>query len=58
MTAAFLAFFKSRGNDLSTPVPEFGFRGLKPGDPLVPRCPALAGIRDGVGAARPSHFAT
>jgi uncharacterized protein (DUF2237 family) len=32
MTAAFLAFSKSRGNDLSTPVPEFGFPGLKPGD--------------------------
>ena len=32
MTAAFLEFSKSRGNDLSTPIPEFGFRGLKPGD--------------------------
>jgi len=32
MTAAFLEFSKSRGNDLSTPVPEFGFPGLKPGD--------------------------
>jgi len=32
MTAAFLEFSKSRGNDLSTPKPEFGFRGLKPGD--------------------------
>jgi uncharacterized protein (DUF2237 family) len=32
MTAAFLDFSKSRGNDLSTPVPEFGFQGLKPGD--------------------------
>ena len=32
MTAEFLAFSKSRGNDLSTPVPEFGFPGLKPGD--------------------------
>jgi uncharacterized protein len=32
MTAEFLAFSKSRGNDLSTPVPEFGFLGLKPGD--------------------------
>ncbi len=32
MTAAFLEFSKSRGNDLSTPVPEFGFAGLKPGD--------------------------
>jgi uncharacterized protein len=32
MTSEFLAFSKSRGNDLSTPVPEFGFPGLKPGD--------------------------
>jgi uncharacterized protein (DUF2237 family) len=32
MTAAFLAFSKSQGNDLSTPRPEFGFRGLQPGD--------------------------
>ena len=31
-TADFLAFAKSRGNDLSTPVPTFGFPGLKPGD--------------------------
>lgn len=32
MTAEFLAFSKSRGNDLSTPNPQFGFAGLKPGD--------------------------
>ena len=32
MTAEFLAFSKSRGNDLSTPLPEFGFPGLVPGD--------------------------
>jgi uncharacterized protein (DUF2237 family) len=32
MTAEFLAFSKSRGNDLSTPRPEFGFAGLQPGD--------------------------
>jgi len=32
MTAAFLDFSKSCGNDLSTPMPEFGFPGLKPGD--------------------------
>jgi uncharacterized protein (DUF2237 family) len=32
MTAAFLEFSKSRGNDLSTPMPELGFPGLKPGD--------------------------
>jgi uncharacterized protein len=32
MTAEFLAFSASRGNDLSTPVPHFGFPGLRPGD--------------------------
>jgi len=32
MTAEFLAYSKSVGNDLSTPRPEFGFMGLKPGD--------------------------
>ena len=32
MTADFLAFSRARGNDLSTPVPEYGFAGLKPGD--------------------------
>ena len=32
ITSAFLEFSKSRGNDLSTPLPEFGFPGLKPGD--------------------------
>src|SRR6266403_6308476 len=30
--AAFLAFSQAAGNDLSTPVPEFGFPGLKAGD--------------------------
>lgn len=32
MTAVFLAYSKYVGNDLSTPRPEFGFAGLKPGD--------------------------
>ena len=32
MTADFLRQSKRRGNDLSTPVPEWGFPGLKPGD--------------------------
>lgn len=32
MTAEFLAFSKYLGNDLSTPHPEFGFAGLRPGD--------------------------
>ena len=32
MTEAFLRFSLERGNDLSTPHPEWGFPGLKPGD--------------------------
>lgn len=32
MTEEFLEFSKSRGNDLSTPVPKYNFPGLKPGD--------------------------
>jgi hypothetical protein len=32
MTDAFLAFSKAKGNDLSTPLPDFGFPGLKAGD--------------------------
>lgn len=32
MTAAFLAYTKEQGNDLSTPRPEFDFPGLQPGD--------------------------
>ena len=32
MTAEFLAFSQKRGNDLSTPRPEHGFPGLRPGD--------------------------
>jgi uncharacterized protein (DUF2237 family) len=31
-TEAFLAFSVERGNDLSTPRPEMGFHGLRPGD--------------------------
>lgn len=32
VTAEFLAFSTARGNDLTTPLPQFGFPGLKPGD--------------------------
>ena len=32
MTEEFLVFSKAAGNDLSTPVPAFGFQGLNPGD--------------------------
>ncbi len=32
MNEAFLTFTKSRGNDLSSPIPAYNFPGLKPGD--------------------------
>lgn len=32
MTDAFLSFTRSRGNDLSTPRPEYNFPGLEAGD--------------------------
>jgi uncharacterized protein (DUF2237 family) len=32
VSAEFLAFSRAQGNDLSTPVPAFGFPGLRPGD--------------------------
>jgi uncharacterized protein (DUF2237 family) len=32
VTAEFLEFQQKVGNDLSTPAPQFGFPGLKPGD--------------------------
>ena len=41
MTAEFLAYSKAAGNDLSTPIPQYGFPGLKPGD----RVTTTGGIR-------------
>ena len=32
VTQEFLAYSRQMGNDLSTPMPEFGFPGLEPGD--------------------------
>ena len=32
MTAEFLGYSRSVGNDLSTPMPDLGFAGLRPGD--------------------------
>lgn len=32
VTAEFLAYLRSRGNDLVTPAPQHGFAGLSPGD--------------------------
>lgn len=31
-TQEFLEYSRFKGNDLSTPIPEFGFTGLRPGD--------------------------
>jgi len=51
VTAEFLAHQKKVGNDLSTPHPEFGFPGLKPGDQWCV-CAArwLQAYRDGAAA--------
>ena len=32
VTREFLEFSRNAGNDLSTPLPEYGFPGLRPGD--------------------------
>mgnify|MGYP001818884319 FL=1 len=32
MTEEFLAFSRTQGNDLITPMPQYGFAGLRPGD--------------------------
>ena len=32
LTREFLEFSRAQGNDLMTPMPEYGFPGLKPGD--------------------------
>jgi uncharacterized protein (DUF2237 family) len=32
VTESFLSYSKTQGNDLSTPVPQYQFPGLKPGD--------------------------
>ena len=32
VTAEFLLFSAAQGNDLATPLPEYGFPGLRPGD--------------------------
>jgi uncharacterized protein (DUF2237 family) len=32
VTEEFLAFSRDRGNDLITPMPQYGFAGLRPGD--------------------------
>ena len=51
MTPEFLDHQRGIGNDLSTPVPEYGFPGLKPGDRwCVTAVNWLRAHRDGVAA--------
>ena len=56
MTAEFLAYTRSQGNDLSTPRPEFQFPGLKPGDAWCV-CAARWAEAEADGAAPPVHLA-
>jgi len=53
MTKEFLAFSKARGNDLSTPMPDFGFPGLKPGDRW---CLSVARWKEALGAGVAPHI--
>jgi uncharacterized protein (DUF2237 family) len=52
VTDEFLRFSKSRGNDLTTPHPEWDFPGLKPGDQWC-LCVARWKEARGAGAAPP-----
>lgn len=50
VTAPFLAYLQSRGNDLITPAPHHAFPGLKPGDRwCVCAASWLSAHREGVG---------
>lgn len=55
MTEEFLSFTKSKGNDLSSPAPQYNFPGLKPGD-----CWCLCALRwreaEKAGYAPPVHL--
>jgi uncharacterized protein len=55
MTEAFLAFSVERGNDLVTPMPEYGFAGLKPGDRWCLCAPRWQEAYE-AGAAPPVHL--
>ena len=45
VTDEFLEFSKQTGNDLSTPMPEYGFAGLSDGDQVRVRRPLGRGAR-------------
>lgn len=51
VTAEFLEFSYSKGNDLSTPRPEYQFPGIEAGRPVVPvRQPLGGSLESGQGA--------
>ena len=53
----FLQYSLSRGNDLMTPRPEYGFKGLKPGDRWC-LCVSRWAEAEQAGAAPPVHLAS
>ena len=53
VTKEFLAFSRARGNDLSAPMPDFGFPGLKPGDRW---CLSIARWREALDAGVAPHI--
>ena len=55
VTEAFLRYSRAQGNDLSTPAPQFGFAGLRPGDHWCVCAPRwLEAYQDGM--APPVHL--
>ena len=50
MSEGFLSFSRSRGNDLSTPSPQYEFPGLKPGDRW---CLCASRLREAIDAGQP-----
>ena len=51
LTEDFLAYSKAQGNDLTTPMPQYGFAGLSPGDQWCV-CAPNAGRRRSMPATR------
>jgi uncharacterized protein (DUF2237 family) len=53
VTQDFLEFARSKGNDLITPAPEYGFQGLKPGDRW---CVCLGTVVEAIQENRPPRI--
>lgn len=50
VTEEFLEFARSQGNDLMTPMPEYGFAGLKPGNKW---CVCVGTVMQAIQAGKP-----